>query len=186
MTAAGFAISGGIIFNGLALGDLDAVENEVETMDDCLQHASPTGQLHHHSLSPCTKASNVRSSTVKPGFCEDSTCIDDAHVWSRLGWEDTSDYGGVYGLARDGHVIYGPYNADGELWGCDDHDVCNGFFLDDGSYGYASTSTFPYIVGCWGPGPAQEYAVSCSSYSCSNSAWTYAAYTDEATSDSGT
>jgi len=68
----------------------------------------------------------------------------------------TSDgtYGGFYGLAKDGHVIYGPFNAAGETWACDDVDMCNGFFLDDGSYGYASTIRFPYIVGCWGPAAA--------------------------------
>lgn len=104
---------------------------------------------------------------------------------SRDGWTDTANYGGVYGLARDGHVIYGPYNGDGELWTCDDHDVCNGFFLDDGSYGYASTMTFPYIVGCWGPGPAQEYAASCTDNGCSSSAFTYAGYETAAANDTG-
>ena len=68
------------------------------------------------------------------------------------GWTDDSDtYGGVYGIALDGHVIYGPYNEDGELWSCEDLDVCNGFFLSDGAYGYASTTFYPYTVGCWGP-----------------------------------
>ena len=42
-----------------------------------------------------------------------------------------SNYGGMIGLAKDGHVIYGPYNKDGELWGCTDTDYCNGFFLGD-------------------------------------------------------
>ena len=48
----------------------------------------------------------------------------------------------------DGHVIYGPYNIAGELWDWDDVDVCNGFFHTDGSYNYASTTFFPYTVGC--------------------------------------
>ena len=33
------------------------------------------------------------------------------------------------GIALDGHVIFGPYNSNGELWRCDDHDVCNGRFF---------------------------------------------------------
>jgi hypothetical protein len=70
-------------------------------------------------------------------------------------WTDTANYGGVVGLAKDGHVIYGPYNDYGELWSCDDVDYCNGFFLDDTSYGYASTTFFPYTVGCWGPAENQ-------------------------------
>ena len=72
------------------------------------------------------------------------------------------------GIAKDGHVIVGPYNSDGELWACDDHDVCNGVFLADGSYVYALTYTFPYVVGCWGPGPKQVHAASCSTRSCSD------------------
>jgi hypothetical protein len=57
------------------------------------------------------------------------------------------------GLAKDGHIIVGPYNKDGELWTCEDHDVCNGAFLKDNSYAYVMTTTFPYVIGCWGPGP---------------------------------
>ena len=74
------------------------------------------------------------------------------------------------GLARDGHVIKGPYNKDGELWGCDEIDICNGTFMDDGSYVYVATQTFPYIVGCWGPGNNQLMPVSsqCSTNGCGN------------------
>lgn len=84
------------------------------------------------------------------------------------GWSTRDgDYGGVYGLARDGHVIFGPYNSDGEVWTCDDVDMCNGFFLDDGSYGYASTTFFPYMVGCWGPAYASHSTMpSCTSSGC--------------------
>ena len=64
----------------------------------------------------------------------------------------------------------GTYNADGELWTCEDHDICNGTFID-GNYVYLSTTTFPYILGCFGPGTAQEYAVTCSSSSCPESSF---------------
>ena len=75
------------------------------------------------------------------------------------------------GLAKDGHIIVGPYNGDGELWSCDEHDICNGVFLSDNSYAYAMTYTFPYVVGCWGPGPEQAWKVdsSCTTRSCSGS-----------------
>lgn len=61
----------------------------------------------------------------------------------------------VVGIARDGHLLYGPYNSDLELWHCDDHDVCNGMFMQDGSYSYVSTVTHPYSIGCWGPATVQ-------------------------------
>jgi hypothetical protein len=67
------------------------------------------------------------------------------------GWTETAEWGGMVGVAKDGHPIYGPYNSDGELWTCDDHDICNGRFFDNGTYGYIATSTFPYVVGCFGP-----------------------------------
>lgn len=66
----------------------------------------------------------------------------------------------IIGIALDGHAIYGPYNADHELWTCEDHDVCNGRFFPemDNSYAYVATTTHPYLVGCWGPGPNQVWS----------------------------
>lgn len=73
-TVAGIATTGGAIFNGLAAGSLDAVEGEIDTLDKCLSHTAPTGDLHYHSLSPCAK---IGSSTTKPGLCNaDENCVD--------------------------------------------------------------------------------------------------------------
>ena len=70
------------------------------------------------------------------------------------------------GLAKDGHMIMGPYKGtDGSTWACADRDVCNGAFIDD-VYVYVGSETFPYVVGCWGPGPAVNYAPTCSSSGC--------------------
>ena len=72
------------------------------------------------------------------------------------------------GLAKDGHAIYGPYNADNELWDCDDHDICNGRYFSemDGSYAYVMTQQHPYIIGCWGPAPIQYQYQECSQNTC--------------------
>jgi len=43
------------------------------------------------------------------------------------------------GIAKDGHIIYGPYNSDGETWGDCEVDVCNGFYYNTEYYGYAAT-----------------------------------------------
>ena len=96
-------------------------------------------------------------------------CMDHPVEWALNSWTEKTNYGGDVGLARDGHVIVGPYNADGETWDCDEHDICNGTFLSDGSYAYVATKNFPYIVGCWGPSAKQKKYVSddCSSRSCS-------------------
>lgn len=183
-TAAGFALTGGVIFNGLDGGNDDAVENEADGLDKCLSHSSPQGQLHYHSLSNCV---HEGSTSTKPGLCyADTNCIDNIGDFMTAPWStDDGTYGGVYGIARDGHVIYGPYNEDGELWGCDDHDICNGFFLPDGSYGYAATTHFPYIVGCWGPGPAQTYSATCSSLGCTSFGYDPDASDDDNEEDNG-
>jgi hypothetical protein len=55
------------------------------------------------------------------------------------------------GIAKDGHIIWGPYNATGSVWNTCDLDVCNGMFIN-GYYGYTATNTHPYLVGCFGPG----------------------------------
>ena len=54
-TTAGIALTGGYIFNSLAFGNMDAVENEGDTLDVCMSHPSPTGDFHYHFWSPCLK-----------------------------------------------------------------------------------------------------------------------------------
>jgi hypothetical protein len=63
----------------------------------------------------------------------------------------------IIGLAKDGHLIFGPWNQSGALWGCNAHNVCNGVFLADGAYAYVGASTFPYVIGCWGPSTGQNF-----------------------------
>ena len=71
----------------------------------------------------------------------------------------------VIGIAKDGHLIYGPtLTKDGGF------DACNGIIFDGGkgdgvlrSYGYVATTTFPYVVGCFGPANYPEFGVTCTS-----------------------
>lgn len=56
----------------------------------------------------------------------------------------------IIGWTTTGHPIYSPYNDRGLLH--DDLDNCNGKFDANGRYGYYTTPTFPYIMGCNGPG----------------------------------
>lgn len=53
-------------------------------------------------------------------------------------------------MAKDGRLIYGPYNEDGNLFQPCDLDLCNGCLIN-GFYSYVATAFYPYIVGCWGP-----------------------------------
>ena len=86
-TWAGIALDGVPIFNGLAAGNLDAVETEADTLDMCLTHSSPQGTLHYHSLGACvapteqTSQSSHRSTSTVPGLCDNSynNCLSSAH-----------------------------------------------------------------------------------------------------------
>ena len=99
--------------------------------------------------------------TAQEGLCTDSSCRSNEFEYMRAKANFVYTFTGlqIIGIAFDGHAIYGPYNANEELWSCEDHDVCNGRFFPemDNSYAYVATSTHPYILGCWGPGPNQSH-----------------------------
>jgi hypothetical protein len=54
------------------------------------------------------------------------------------------------GLAKDGRVIYGPYDSSGNLWDITVVDACGGLKIED-VYSYVLTTYHPYAVGCFGP-----------------------------------
>ena len=67
----------------------------------------------------------------------------------------------VIGIAKDGHVIYGPYLSSG-IQVTSGFDICNGMFYDSiGNYGYFATETYPYITGCFGPGNYPTFTPNC-------------------------
>ena len=78
------------------------------------------------------------------------------------GYYSKANNGGVIGIAKDGHLLVGPWNDEGSLWTCDQHDICNGRVDSNGNYVYVATGTFPYHVGCWGPAAKQTYPADCS------------------------
>jgi hypothetical protein len=95
-TADGVFLSGGQIFNGLAAGNLDAVENEWVTLDECLSHPTPFGEYHYHQWSPCLmKGNGWASTTVAPAMCkDDQNCRQDPTQFAiHNGWTDTQTYG---------------------------------------------------------------------------------------------
>ena len=68
-------------------------------------------------------------------------------------------------------MIIGPFNAAGARFSCSNRDVCNGAFVD-GQYVYVGSDTFPYVVGCWGPGPNPDYKPCCTNSGCGDKAST--------------
>lgn len=65
------------------------------------------------------------------------------------------------GIAKDGRIIWGPYDNNGNKWKACDVDVCNGLKVN-GVYGYVATEFHPYFVGCWGPGNYPTVSQTCS------------------------
>ena len=72
------------------------------------------------------------------------------------------------GLAKDGHIILAVHDSNGDNWQCSQVDACNGAFVGDDSdvYAYMTTSTFPYVLGCWGPAEDLSYEPTCTSNGC--------------------
>ncbi|CAF1361174.1 unnamed protein product, partial [Didymodactylos carnosus] len=135
-TVAGTSIDGVSIMNVNNAMDVDpffpAGGNTAEMVDSCLAHCQVTGIYHYHIGSGCALyGSNLATYSVTQ-FTNYRTLT-------------------VIGIAKDGHVIYGPYDSTGTQV-TSGFDVCNGMFYDSiGNYGYFATQTFPYLTGCFGP-----------------------------------
>jgi hypothetical protein len=121
------------------------------TPDACLgsTYSSDAGAYHYYSMSPCLMPSIAQLY----GFsCEaEPNCKENKIEYLTSNFSSSLQTIVPVGLAKDGHIIYGPYRIDGSLWEACDVDVCNGRFIN-GYYSYVMTTFHPYTVGCWGPG----------------------------------
>lgn len=84
--------------------------------DACLGNSDYSSFYHYYSFSPCIFDSTAKIlSTAKS--CDDvTTCTSNKLTYSSS-YLTTKNKGLTpVGIAKDGHVIYGPYNALGSLW----------------------------------------------------------------------
>ena len=180
-TTSGVLLSGGALYNSLAAGNKDAVENEADTLDVCLAHPTPQSAFHYHYWSGCAvKNYGFWSSTDAPSLCKNKSGCTTAPgtmskgagtngVSSQTSYFTAANWDKPIGIARDGHLIVGPYkDSSGTTWSCTNRDVCNGAWQGS-QYVYVGSETFPYTIGCWGPGPTPVHKPCCTNSGCGTS-----------------
>jgi hypothetical protein len=159
-TATGVSVDGVMIFSPDSANNVDPFYpppgSPAESVDSCLAHCQMTGIYHYHIGSGCMVNPPNGSITA----CAGTTCITNIANYSISLFYNYQKMT-VIGVAKDGHVIYGPYlSANTRV--TSGFDVCNGMFYDSiGNYAYFATSTYPYLVGCFGPGNYPSFGPTC-------------------------
>ena len=158
---AGIAIDGVNILNVNSLNQVDPFYPptgfQPEGADQCLSHPAGNGEFHYHIASGCMvnpPPGNVTNCSPNIG------CLNNVASYSIQTFSSLRTLT-VIGIAKDGHVIYGPYLSTGAQV-TSGFDICNGMFHDSiGNYGYFATRTYPYITGCFGPGNYPSFKPNC-------------------------
>ena len=158
---AGVAVDGVTILNVNSMNQVDPfyppAGYSAEGADQCLSHPSGNGEFHYHISSGCIL--NPPPGNIS-GCSPNIGCLNSVSTYS------ISSYSAyrrmtVIGIAKDGHVIYGPYLSSGTQV-TSGFDICNGMFYDSiGNYAYFATQTYPYITGCFGPGNYPSFTPNC-------------------------
>ena len=142
----GIAIDGIPIYSSLTENGVDIFEYDNLKVDSCGGVFGPTAAngenviYHYRSIPSCILSNNLVSSRRQ-------TYVEDAYELL----DSFAAFNGpqLLGYSLKGVPIYSPYDLRGHLQ--DNLDNCNGKYVN-GSYGYYVTPTFPYVIGCDGPG----------------------------------
>ena len=82
-------------------------------------------------VSPCINPNFMNGKTMAE--CTSHTeCSSSIVQWALSGFASMQTKT-VVGIAKDGHVLYGPYDDGAKLWETSDVDPCNGAWSDDAS-----------------------------------------------------
>ena len=161
-TLAGVSVDGVAILNANSANNADPLYPPSgftsEAVDQCLARCQITGVYHYRMGSGCAKItpSGSLSSCASVPAC--SSNISQYSITSFSNYATLT----IIGIARDGHIIFGPYVASGTEV-TSGTDICNGMFYDSiGNYAYFATRKYPYLTGCYGPGNYPNVSVNCS------------------------
>ncbi|UJR07632.1 hypothetical protein I4U23_011920 [Adineta vaga] len=159
---AGVAIDGISIFNVNSANLVDPFypnPSSYAAEGQCLSHPGGGGELHYHIASGCMV--NPPSGNLT-GCSPEIGCLNNVAAYSVQTFSSLKNLT-VIGIAKDGHVIYGPYLSSG-IQVTSGFDICNGMFYDAiGNYGYFATNKYPYLTGCFGPGTYPNFQPNCTS-----------------------
>jgi hypothetical protein len=155
----GVALNGVAIYSGNSEYDYDAYfpkawggkQTDIVKIqpDLCLGSSMYSEAYHYYMFSPCIYENDVKSLS---GPCSsDVNCTADIRTYSVMKIKHAQKSFMPIGIAKDGHIIYGPYSNNKVLWQPCDVDICNGLIINN-QYVYVSTMFHPYTVGCWGIG----------------------------------
>jgi hypothetical protein len=118
-----------------------------QILDDCNGHTAQQGNYHFHARPDCifeTIDGQVGLviayaldgfPILAPYLCVDAACTQTVEVASS--WQLTNP------------AVDAAWEQHSYVAGSGDLDACNGMFLDDSSYVYFATDTFPYFMGCY-------------------------------------
>jgi hypothetical protein len=142
----GIAIDGIPMYSGLYARGIDALDNDIiGRIDKCGGMWGPTadGVRYHYRVAPACLYGVSKDEAI----LRRKQYIDDL-------FELTNSFEGLsgpllIGYSLSGYPIYSPLDSRGALHKFLDN--CNGKFVN-GSYSYYATFSFPYIMGCDGPG----------------------------------
>ena len=157
----GVAVDGIPIYSSLSIDGVDSVSSGgLGRIDRCGGMWGPTadGTRYHYRVMPtCVETGLKRwnNSVFIPALDTDEKVrrrrvfIHDTHELMEFFDDTYSDGPDILGYSLSGYPIYSPLNENGALH--ENLDNCNGKYVD-GKYGYYAKPTFPYIIGCEGPG----------------------------------
>lgn len=141
-----------IVTNGLPVfGPNEAPQDDYgdplldNLLDYCGGHIGPNFMYHFHTPPVCLYEVEEPVGVVigyafdgfpilTPYVCANADCSETTKLQSS--WQRTSD-------------VRNAWEANEYIEGSGDLDQCNGMTLEDGSYAYFATDTFPYYLGCY-------------------------------------
>jgi hypothetical protein len=118
-----------------------------EKTDVCLGAPDSSSIYHYHIMPPCKFTPSLAAANACSNV---KSCSDGILAYALNGYSTKKTITPI-GIAKDGRIIYGPYDETGSIPGGSNVDVCNGKNVG-GYYSYFATQFHPYFVGCWGPG----------------------------------